>query len=65
MKIASLAFYLWSAVAADEVHVIAGKDGDGGSLKADRALQLLLPRLNLHVDELQQLQVRLLMGITC
>ena len=51
--------YLGSAIAADDVEVGAGEDGRCSDLEADRAFQLLLLRLDLAVDELEKLQVRL------
>ena len=51
--------YLGPAVAADEVKVSASEDGRLSNLEADWAFQLLLLCLNLAVDELKKLQVRL------
>ena len=54
--------YLGLAIAADKVKIGAGEDGRGGNLEADGAGQLLFLRLDLALDELNQLQVQLSSG---
>ena len=51
--------YLGPAITADEVEIAAGEYWRSSNLQADWAFQLLLLSLDLAVDELKQLQVRL------